>query len=298
KAKDLRLEIVLTPNSRTKLAEGIAALGKANSRFPGLLKGDDTANGLITLSISPGVRDALANALKEASRKAQQEIKDDTKRERVEKLFAALAPAFDTGKLDVAYSLRGPDESGQATLVAAVRLKDLKKLKAAADELLKILPEADKARVKLGVDKFGDVSIHSIDIKKELKEGARKLFGEGPLYLAARKDALFVALGKDSLKAIKAALAAKAGPTAPIRFEGSLRLLAKLAAKDKSHLDQIEKLFTEGEDAKIVFFVQGGDTFRLRFRMDLAALRAISGLAVIGRNSGSPPRVEVDPPKK
>ncbi len=288
KQKELRAELILTPKANTKLAEGLAELEKASSRFPGLLSGDAAVNGLIHFTLSPKLRDALHAVLKEASLQARKSAKKSREKDRIEKLFNSLVPALDTGHLDAAFSLRGPGTSGHYTLVAGARLRETEKTKQRVSDLLKDLPEAGKVQVKLGKGRATTVTVRRLDLKKELDEEGRKFFGKGPLYVAARPDAFFLAMGEDSLKTLKAALAVPEGPSAPIRFEVSLKHLASFLAKDDKQRAQAEKIFAKGEDGRIRFTVQGGAALRLRFQMDLSTLRLIAAFASSGKEPSAP----------
>jgi hypothetical protein len=288
KEKELRAELILTPKAHTKLAEGLADLEQASSKFPGLLSGDAAMNGLIHFTLSGKMRDALHAILKEGARQARQAVKGPKQKDQVEKLFIALGPALDTGHLDAAFSLRGPGAAGRYTLVAGARLKETGKTRQRVADLLKGLPEAGEAEVKLGEDQAATVSIRRLDLKKELDAETRKLFGKGPLYVATRPDAFFLALGEDALETLKTALAVPAGPSAPIRFEVSLRHLASFLAKDAGQRAQAEKVFAKGEEGRIRFTVEGGEALRLRFQMDLSTLRLIAALASSGEESPAP----------
>ena len=97
--------------------------------------------------------------------------------------------------------------------------------------------------------------------------------------MAFRPDAFFLAMGDQGLSALKEALLSPAGPSAPLKFEVSVRRLAALASRnDKGMQKQVEKLFAPGEEGKICFTVQGGETLHLRLHLGLDTLRVLAHL--------------------
>src|SRR5262249_29319110 len=109
-------------------------------------------------------------------------------------------------------------------------------------------------------------------------EKARKVFGDQPLYVAFRQDAVFVALGEDGLAAMKEAVtaAAKAGPA--LRFDIALGRLMLASAND-AQSKAAQKLLEQGEQARIRVSLEGGEVLRVRLSMDFAVLQLVAQTA-------------------
>lgn len=279
KKNEMRAEISLAGKQNSALAQGIAQLGQGKSLFAGLVDKNAALNGVVHFKLPKDLHEGLSAAVDEAVKKAIADAKDKGGEDLVKKIFDALTPSLKSGELDLGFSLRGPSPNKLYTLVGGVKLKDVNKLFLALLELHKALPEADRAKIELNADKVNDVAIPRVKLEGSLDEKTKKVFGEHPLYVALRKDALFVALGEDGLKAIKAAVVAPPAAAAPLYFDIALGRFALLMAKTEQEREAAQKLLSEKEDPRAVFAIEGGEALRIRFRMDLSAFRLIGMLS-------------------
>src|SRR5439155_12819837 len=135
-------------------------------------------------------------------------------------------------------------------------------------DIVKDLPEGDRAKVKFDVEKVGGTAIHSLDIGAGLDAKAQKLFGDGPVYVAFRSDAAFLALGQDGLNALKEAVAAPASAGAPLRLEMSLGQLAAALATNEAQRKEAERIRGEEGEGRIRVSLEGGQRLRLRLHVD------------------------------
>ena len=103
--------------------------------------------------------------------------------------------------MDAAFSIRGPGKDGKYAFLIAVKVKDGDKIDKAARAMVKKLKKEEQARIAFEVEKVDSVPIHKLDIKKDLDEKAKQLFGDSPLYMAVRPDAWYFAFGDGGLAA-------------------------------------------------------------------------------------------------
>ncbi len=273
----LQVNVTLTPKAGTRLAEMLAKMDKTTSTVPGLFKADAAAAGMVSFTLSKRLRKAVNPVLEAAAKKARAKLKEGDPKEEVGDLLLSLAPAVSTRHINGAFVLRGPDKAGRYTLVAARAMKSPAKVKKTVDALVRALPEAEKAKFKYGVDQSGTVGIHRLDLGQALPKECQEVFGTGPMYVAYRPDALFLAVGDDALKSLREALQAPTGPAEPMHFELSLRRLAELRAKEHPGLEKkLDQLFGPNGEGKIRCRLQGGEALRLRIHLDPSAVRAFA----------------------
>jgi len=277
---DLSLEFSLSGKPDSKLAVSIADLGKAKSLFGGLIGKDSALNGLINVALPENVNKLLGPVIDEGIKKALEEEKDKAKREQAAKVFKALEPSLKAGELDVAFDLRGPSDKNLYTLVAGLKLKEGEAVEKLVRDLVKDLPEADRAKIKFDAEKAGSVKIHRIDVQKDLDEQLKQLFGDNPIYVAFRSDAVFVGAGEKGLSALKEALVAQPKAAPPFRLEASVARLVPLFAKDqKAILKAAEEAFKEKDSDKVRLVVEGGKALKLRLDAKAQIVKFI-GLAM------------------
>jgi hypothetical protein len=278
KANRVSTQFFLTGKEGTGLNKKIAALGEATSLFGGLSGAKAAATVRAHFALPDDLRKALGNLIDEGFKDLKKE-KNATKRALAEKLLKAIAPTVKAGEADALASLRGPNKAGLYTLVLAAKVKDGKDLeKAVRDVVTKATPESERDRIKFDAEKEGDVSIHRVTLKGALNKKARATFGDSPLYVAFRENAVFAAVGEDGLKAIKQAITAKAKAGPLVRVEVAL---ARLAPAIISHTPdaKVKKALKDAfpdasqEPGKITFSLAGGKALTARFTLDTSVLK-------------------------
>lgn len=96
-------------------------------------------------------------------------------------------------------------------------------------EMLELLPKSGKGNsAELNVDSEGDVKIHKMVMPASVRADAKAFFGEETAYVGTAKDSLWLAIGEDGLKELKAAIkksseAKPADPKAPF-VNGMIKL--------------------------------------------------------------------------
>ncbi|HYT91787.1 MAG TPA: hypothetical protein VEL76_23940 [Gemmataceae bacterium] len=279
KANALTAEVTLGAKTGSPLAATIEKLGQSKSSFGGLLRDDAALNLLVHYALPEKLRTALGAVVDDAAKKALGEISDETKRKQLVQLIEALAPTFKEGEIDLAISMRGPGVGGRYTLVAGLRLKDAEKINQTFRDLIPTLPPTERPNIKLDIEKVGNATIHSLDISKGFDAKTRAAFGDEPVHIAFRPDAVLLAVGTGSLKAIKEAIAAEATTTAPLRFEMSVGRLAAVLAHTEEQKAAAAKLLALGDEGRVRVAVEGGQQLRVRFHMGLSVVRLLGQFA-------------------
>jgi len=271
--KQLAMDLTLTGKANSALAKNIAKLGERKTLFAGVLHKDAALNGLINFELPADLQGALAGILEETIGQVSGTLKDEDKRKQAVQLLEAIKPSLTSGDFDAAFSLRGPHKDKQFTLVAGLKLKDGDKLAAKLLELVKELPEKDQKQIQLDADKVGNVAIHKLMLDGSLEGDAKRMFGDHPLYVALRNDAVFLAIGQEGLAALKAALAAQPTTAPAVQFEVSLARFAAAMEKNADAAALAQKLAGAGDDARLRVTLEGGPSLRVRFTMALSALQ-------------------------
>jgi hypothetical protein len=142
-------------------------------------------------------------------------------------------------------------------------------------DIVKNLKEEEQKRITLDADKAGAVSIHKLDIIKDVTDKGKNVFGDGPMYFALRSDAAYFAGGEDALTALKDAINAKPAPAPAVQFEMSLNRFATiLAQEDPAMAKAAETAFAKGKGAdKVRLVMEGGNAMRLRFAVKTEVIR-------------------------
>ena len=277
-AKQMVLEFSAAGKPGSTVAAHIKDMAKSQSLFAGLASTDAALNVILHAAFPEPVRQLLGKVLDDAMHNVAKE-KDATKRAHGEKIFKALAPTLKSGELDAAISLRGPDEHKLYTLVAGLKVKEGTTLDSVIRELSKDIPAEAQNVVKLDAEAEGDVKIHRFDIQHFFDADARKAFGDNPVYLALRADALFLSAGEGGLKAIKTAIAAGPASAPPLTIDVALaRFVPLMGAHGKADpAAAARKAFGDSRgNGKLHFTVEGGNAFKVRLDLDAAAFQFLS----------------------
>ncbi|MGH2548294.1 MAG: hypothetical protein ACRDHN_02835, partial [Thermomicrobiales bacterium] len=120
----------------------------------------------------------------------------------------------------------------------------------------------------------GAVKIHKFQLPSDKAiDGLVKLTGDEHLYLAFRKDALFLAMGKDALATLKTAVGSTDSvASAPFVFDFGVARMASVMAQTKEQLDLAAKLFPAGQSGRVRLTIEGGTTLNARLQMQLSVL--------------------------
>jgi hypothetical protein len=248
-------------------------LGKAKSRFGSLVRGDNAVSGLAHLALPKDLRKYFTDAVEDAVKQGLAKERDETKREHARRLLKSLEPTLQAAELDAAFALRGPSAGQKYTLVAGFGLKDGLEVEKTLRQLLKDLPPAERGLVKWDAETAGEVKIHRVDAQSKFDAKAREVFGEHPLYVAFRADAVLLTIGEHGLQGIKEAVTAGPTAAAPVQLHLAVARLAPAFAKTPEQQDVVRKAFGPDNPGNVRVTLEGGPALRLRFAADLSILR-------------------------
>jgi hypothetical protein len=275
KANELVLELSLTGQPKSTLAANIADLGESRSLFGGLVGNDAPLSMLLHASLPQALRAPLGPVIDEGFRQALAKEQDAVKRQQSEKLLNALAPTFKAGEIDAVFSMRKANKGDLYTVVAAAKLKDGAAIEKVVRDIIKDLPETERAKIKLDAATAGNVKIHRMEEPKDADAETKRLFGENPVFVAFRNDALFVSLGPDGLNAIKEAVGVqpKAGPA--VYFEMAMGpLIPTMSQYAKTGPKAVREAFGDDKGAdRIRLTVEGGKALRARLSVKTPVIK-------------------------
>lgn len=258
------------------LARGIARLGEESSLFGGLVPGDAAMGLLAHLALPADLRKALEPAIDQGLRDALKKEQDPNKREQGEKFLKALEPTLKAGELDGALTFNGPDKDQHYTFVAALKLREGGRLEQAFRDLVAVLPEADRQKIKLDAETVGDVKVHRLEAQRDFDPPTRKILGSNPVYVANRGDALFVAGGPGATGLVRKAIEAAAKESPILRFDLALARLAPLMEKDNPGATKAAREAFGAPGAgndRVHVTVEGGESLRAHLDIRGAAVR-------------------------
>lgn len=276
KTKQMVLDVRLSAKAKSTLAANVAKMGQRKTLFAGVLDPDAALNAALNFEVSADLSNAMASMLQEALGTVNEKLQDETKRKQAQRLIDAIKPSLTSGDLDAAVSLRGPHKSNHFTMIAGFKLKDGAKLSATLLELVKDLPAGEQKAIELNAEKVGTVGIHRLALQSSFDADTKALFGDHPLYVALREDALFLAMGEEGLAAIKTALAATPQTAPAARLDLSMARFARLMKKDGAAPAEAQKLLAAGDGARLQVVLEGGADLHLRCTMALSAMKLFS----------------------
>jgi hypothetical protein len=265
---DLSLSFSFGAKEGSSLAKNIAHLGTAKSVAAGIIGSSAAIDGLLHLSLPENIRKALGPLVDEGFKKALDQ-QDAGARELLTPLADALKATAKHGALDFGVSVRGPAKNGKFTFVAGARVQHGDAIEKAIKDVVNKLPEEVKKPIKLDVAEADGVQIHRITPDPDhVKSEVKAMFGEGPVYVAIRKDALIVTLGENALDAIKEAIASKAKAAKIAHVEVSLRQVAKqMTAEHPTAPEAAKKAFKEEGSDKVRLSVTGGNQIEVKLNV-------------------------------
>lgn len=276
--QDLTLRLSLSAKPGSELATTIADAGKTKSPFAGLLNQNPAFRGSVDVTFPSDVHKAFAKVIEDSARKAIGELTSEPKRKQAQSLVDSIMPTVQSGQLDAFFGMAGPMDN-HYRLMAAVKLTDGDRVGAVVHDLLaselKNMPAAQREKIQLDIESVGAVKIHKLELPPDAKTGKvlEGLPGDPNLYVAFRKDAAFLAIGPQSLMALKTALGSTETGTVPVfLFDFSVARTANTIAKTAEQKDLAAKLFPAGKEGRIRLVVNGGEAMTLRLDVALDVL--------------------------
>ena len=277
-SKELVVNCSITGKPQSELAKSFQQLGSLKSSIAGVMSTDAAFQGAFHFVLPNALHKAMEGVVQEAATNSVAGIQDAEKKKQAEMLFSAILPTAKSGEYNAVATVIGP-KADRYTFLAAVKLKDGLKLGAIARDLIadaaKQVPASEKDKIQLDFDAVGAAKIHKFEAPKNTPLDAlvNDIAGDKYVYAAFRDDALFLALGKEALPVLKAALAKTDGAAStPLLFDVDVARMAKWTARTPQQKEQAEKLVAAGASSRLRVSVEGGTSLRASVRTNFSVL--------------------------
>lgn len=301
-AESLVLEMAVQPTSGSPLAEAIQKAGETKTAFGGVLTPEAAlaAHGVLRYpagefhQIAPLVEMVKVRALQQRPRPNQTQEQAQLQRELMTAIFDLVEKTLRSGRAEGALSVvLQPD---RFTLLAGAYVADgravEKLLDRAVAEAKKVRPGEVDHYVKLRAEQVQGVHLHVVRIpipaEAERREALVRLVGaETELVIGTGPEAMYVALGKDALDALRKAIQKDAeGPQKVAPAAASLAIKPVLAVLAE-HGDQtqkekarqvLEKISGKDQLRLAVDSAEGRLRLRIEIQQDVLAVMALTVL--------------------
>lgn len=273
KTADLVVEISVEGLPKTTLADAIAKRKPTTNAFASIA-GDDFVQRVFVSAplFADEAKEALVKLVEYWDKMAGVELQAEKAevRDLVKAGLTSLKKTLDSGEMDLALAMRGPDKEGFYSAVGAIHCQGTAELEKAARAAMKLIPQEEQKYFKLDASKIGDLSVHEIDLNAEAEDIAKKIFGKGnKAYIAFGKSAIYASYGPDGMKLLKEAIEAKRGPAASFDSvadgKKSKDLMQRLIADKNPNAKQMMAMGAwESAFTGMRVTVTGGDKLRVR----------------------------------
>jgi hypothetical protein len=235
-----------------------------------MLKGADAVQ-QIHVVLPAEVKKALNSLLEGEIAKGLEKEPNAEKKAIAKQVIDALKPTIYSGDYDLASAAQF-SKDGQVTFVAGLRIQEGGKLEQMVRDLHKKLPATEQDHIKLDVDKIDNANVHQINIGPKLPPEAKKVLGDGPIYVAVTANALFIAGGKNGKEALKDVVTAPPGTSTKVAYyEYKVSAIANLLAKNSNEKAAAKKAFAN-DPGLIRISVEGGQKLQINFSAALSVL--------------------------
>ncbi len=265
------------------LSAAIDKIGNAKTLFANMFTKSAAVSGLMHMSLPAPVQKGLEQAFTQIRNKALEKIDDAAKRKKAKELFKALEPTAKSGEIDAAFNMFKPEGSNRYGLVMAMKLRDGDQLgdlvRTLAKELLNEVPAEERNRIKIDALTVGKVKVHQLDVQDKFDAKARKAFGDNPVYLAFRNDAVFFATGDGGLKQLKKVLGSDSATKGPVlKLRVSLARLGELMAENDAQRQIVQTYANSGEQGRVSVSVQADSALKMEITADLSLVKLFTDL--------------------
>lgn len=289
-------QLRLSGKPDSELRVRIADLGRAESMFGGLPTEDSAVRLVLRVVVPESARKHLDAAVDKMIDKAAADEKDADKREAIKKVLTALAPTLKSGDYDLGVSIRGPGSSGHYTLAVGVRVKDGKGIESALNDALKHLPPDDREKINAirhrGAETVAGASVNRLDVQKVMSEHDRVRWGENPVYVCYRDDAVVVTAGEGGLAALKDVVALKPQTSPGLQLDVSVARAAGLGADTQAEAERTKKAaseaFADGRGDHVRFTIEGGEALTARLTVQAPVLKFAREMERHGEHHAKP----------
>jgi hypothetical protein len=300
---NISYELTLTARAGSELSKLVGALRPQTSLFPQMAGSDSAARTLIRATIPEDLRKLYLPKIEAALTQMPDGVRPEWAG-LMTKVGERLLPTLREGELDFAAALRGPGKDDRYAVVAGLRLKDAAGVEQALRDSVKVFPKELHDLIKLDAATVGGTKVHQIKVPP-INDTMKAIFGDQPVLLAFRPDAVLAAYGAGAQEALQSGLTAKPQPAMQYRFDVSGRKLIPLVGMIDADAGKKFKTFL-GDDIDRVTLaemaVEGGSALTVRYGNGLAMLtplmffaRAVAAPAPVVAPAAVPVRPAVAP---
>ena len=254
-----------TAKPGSPLTASIAEVGQEKSIVANLGGADSAMSGRLYATLPRGLRKSYDAFVDDTIKQTLANVPDNAPRELLEQFFKASRPTLKAAELDAGFDLRGPASNGRYNLVTAIAIKEGADIEKAVRTVHAAIPPDARAAITLDAEKVGSVNIHRFDIPAEkIEPEFKRVFGDGPAYLAIRKDAVLLAVGDKALDNLKDVLAREPKTGKLMHLDLSVARLVPLDRKETA-VAVAKKVFgKDTNDDRVRVSLEGGKTLELR----------------------------------
>ncbi len=266
KTADVVASLRFTAKPGTKLAASIAELGQGSSIVANLTGPGSALGGRVIAMVPQGLRKPYDAFLDDLMKLAHDNAPDKGALDLMNQVFTAVGPTLKAAELDSGFDLRGPAANGKFTLIAATAVKEGADIEKVLRTVHAVVPAEVRGLITLDAEKLGTTNIHRIAPPAEVIDANfKRVFGDGPTYIAIRKDALVIAAGDKALDALKEVLARDPKSGKLVQVEVSVARVLTLDNKNEAAAAIAAKVFAKHPDAdKVRLTLEGGKALELR----------------------------------
>jgi hypothetical protein len=284
KTGEVFADITIEGLPKTSLATAIAARKPTTNAFASLTGDDYAYRAYVTAPLfADEAKDAAVKLIEYWQKVSARELAGVPPEALglVQAALTSLKATIESGELDLAGAIRGPNKDGFYTAVAALHCKEGAQLEKAIRAAVKI-DEKVKGMFKFDAGKIGDLSVHEIDMSSEAGDPAKKVFGDGQkAYFTFGKNALYTAYGPDGMKLLKEAIDAKPGP-APVFDTSSnqkkaAELMKRVIPQGNPNGPRISMSWIETATVGQRVTVEGGDRLKVRLSYNVGMFMMFFG---------------------
>jgi hypothetical protein len=216
----------------------------------------------MNVSLPPKLRELFGAVIDDGRRQALAKAKDQIERMTLARTFDAFMPTLKAAELDWTFNLQGPGSDGLYAFTGGIKIRDGARLERVFRETP---PQDPTTEVRLDVEKVGPVGIHRVTLKMD--PDARRAFGDDPVYLAFRDDAVLFTVGPGGLGLIKEALTVAPMTGKVMELQVAASRLAPLA-KERAAQDIARDVFGGDKDGDwLRLTLEGGNAMKLQLSL-------------------------------
>ncbi len=291
KSKVLAVDVNVRARTGTPLAQSLAGYAKTTGAFAALGGPEAAMNFSFAAPVADELRDLMRDAFRagfdqaragiDSSEKLQTPEQKKVAKDLIDRVTKVIEATGDTGKIDAAVVMNTVS-ADKVQVVAAAKIAKGDELAKVIDDFVKQNPnDPGLKKLKRDVAKHGGARIHELAV--ELEGDAKQNLGDGPIHLAIRDDAVYFAIGGDSLAAVKAAIDNTGKPAAnrpPISIRMRPSKLIAVFAKDEDEQTKLARESFKGDGDHISLELLPAERgARLRLEFGEGFLRFIGALA-------------------